>query len=543
MNGFCSAVAVLMPFVTTEVEEWRSFQEDIRSLTSLMDNADGEFAVYHSSLDSKMWTVETRSWGILRANGRCSIVVGDSSIPQMWLTDHGFLWLTKDAEWKSWKNPEWSFSLNPNRAERLHQIGRVDGSSSSRVRLELQPILETFSKKDFAEHHYLNGVVEVQAGHFGPTLILRRHTPNDQSRVGTPISSIEFTSENRQTKLEIRGFRFQDLSKPDFYPDLDTLTNLANAERADSLPNLEWKSLIDLKMLSSAGKLNRLELPSRQFRQCVEDLRMEVFSAINDASTLSKDGRRDRVFQFLPSIVSAMGVLQNAIADRRLKSDLVMPDDSALQWRVSLRHVDAVTLRTLFNTIAPFVFSRKKLSTSEFELVVQFTVNLARFGRPPFPPALNILDSRPGSGDAVFRAILRSSWDLPCKEEDLRMCGACTTKSASFPALSDACSNVLIRSGNPQMVGEAGLDLWWQNRISAKSQGALFEALSKTSLNSAGRGVLLEQYSQAAPKIRSVIKTILAERVTATRKLKRWDFMTQEEISSVESSIGRVNRD
>ena len=69
------------------------------------------------------------------------------------------------------------------------------------------------------------------------------------------------------------------------------------------------------------------------------------------------------------------------------------------------------------------------------------------------------------------------------------------------------------------------------------------EPNTSPSLNSAGRGVLLEQCSQAAPRIRSVIKTILAERVTATRKLKRWGFMTQEEISSVESSIGRVNRD
>jgi hypothetical protein len=169
----------------------------------------------------------------------------------------------------------------------------------------------------------------------------------------------------------------------------------------------------------------------------------------------------------------------------------------------------------------------------------------ARCDVPEFSLLLhNLACIEPKGGIPFMDAVLRSYWRRPCNERHIESCFTTMGTESSTEndkMLVDIAIETLLRFDKAGEVPPARLEYWWNRKIVNAAPAARWRTLSWLSARHSGRAELLTRLNDSASSeiegLRIDIRDILAQRLDATAKLNRWDFISKEEAVTIGNAI------
>jgi hypothetical protein len=143
-----------------------------------------------------------------------------------------------------------------------------------------------------------------------------------------------------------------------------------------------------------------------------------------------------------------------------------------------------------------------------------------------------------GEGDPPYRAAMAAHWHLPVKESEIEAVAE-LLKTAVLPSVRSEAIDVLVLLGQIDKIPADRMASWADANLLKAEPRLLRRKLAYLMKTKSGRDYLRGQMTSPAmsAKTRDVIKAVITKHVDATKKLTRFDMISEEEVAVLETTI------
>jgi hypothetical protein len=203
------------------------------------------------------------------------------------------------------------------------------------------------------------------------------------------------------------------------------------------------------------------------------------------------------------------------------------------------QYLHRLTWRPGRNLSIPSVLSSLSSEIVNREMRFALVSNLASMGICPEVRIIHLLeDYLQGEGDPPYRAAMAAHWHLPVKESEIEAVAE-LLKTAVLPSVRSEAIDVLVLLGQIDKVPADRMASWADANLLKAEPRLLRRKLAYLMKTKSGRDYLRGQMTSPAmsAKTRDVIKAVITKHVDATKKLTRFDMISEEEVAVLETTI------
>jgi hypothetical protein len=203
------------------------------------------------------------------------------------------------------------------------------------------------------------------------------------------------------------------------------------------------------------------------------------------------------------------------------------------------QYLHRLTWRPGRNLSIPSVLSSLSSEIVNREMRFALVSNLASMGICPEVRIIHFLeDYLQGEGDPPYRAAMAAHWHLPVKESEIEAVAE-LLKTAVLPSVRSEAIDVLVLLGQIDKIPADRMASWADANLLKAEPRLLRRKLAYLMKTKSGRDYLRGQMTSPAmsAKTRDVIKAVITKHVDATKKLTRFDMISEEEVAVLETTI------
>jgi hypothetical protein len=179
-----------------------------------------------------------------------------------------------------------------------------------------------------------------------------------------------------------------------------------------------------------------------------------------------------------------------------------------------------------------FTFSHKEFKFSLMSTA--YSLGIGRSGRCYY----EMHQFANGEQKPEIRAALAAHWHLPVKESEIDAV-ADLLKTALLPSVRSEAIDVLVLLGQIDKVPADRMAAWTDDNLFKAEPRLLRRKLAYLMKTKSGRDYLRGQMTSPAMSAETleVVKAVITKHVEATKKLKRFDMISEEEVAELEKAI------
>jgi hypothetical protein len=143
-----------------------------------------------------------------------------------------------------------------------------------------------------------------------------------------------------------------------------------------------------------------------------------------------------------------------------------------------------------------------------------------------------------GEGDVAYRAAIGAHWHLPVKKDEIEAVVE-LLKAALLPSVRSEAIDVLVLLGQIDKVPADRMAAWTDDNLFKAEPKLHRRKLAYLMKTKSGRDYLRAQMTNPAMSAETleVVKAVITKHVDATKKLKRFDMISEDEVSDLEAAI------
>jgi hypothetical protein len=143
-----------------------------------------------------------------------------------------------------------------------------------------------------------------------------------------------------------------------------------------------------------------------------------------------------------------------------------------------------------------------------------------------------------GEGDVAYRAAIGAHWHLPVKKDEIEAVVE-LLKAALLPSVRSEAIDVLVLLGQIDKIPADRMAAWTDDNLFKAEPKLLRRKLAYLMKTKSGRDYLRGQMTSPAmsAETKDVVKAVITKHVEATKKLKRFDMISEEEVAELEIAI------
>jgi hypothetical protein len=147
-------------------------------------------------------------------------------------------------------------------------------------------------------------------------------------------------------------------------------------------------------------------------------------------------------------------------------------------------------------------------------------------------------DGHGSDSNRIFRAAVGAHWHLPVKESEIEAVAE-LLKTAVLPSVRSEAIDVLVLLGQIDKVPADRMASWADANLLKAEPRLLRRKLAYLMKTKSGRDYLRGQLASPAmsAETKDVVKAVITKHVDATKKLKRFDMISEEEVAVLETTI------
>ncbi|EAQ80297.1 hypothetical protein [Blastopirellula marina] len=475
------------------------------------------------------WSPEHRS--VVSADKTGSIKIGV-------FDDKGFL-LSNDGTWIQ-ANAYWAMKVDGSELTGEHQIAGTPLADAGEIHFDLSSLVRRNWDFESKNVRWDGECLTFSARMANECPIrIRLRTPNDALRLGTDLSEVAMSDPQLGLCLCWNRFSLSPSEKLRAFASLPA--NVIEKRLGESCKiaegEFDWRQA---PLSGSEGEeqshrfaeiiglsTNPQYDASAELAQTYEsaDERLKFRLAARYPSEIWEVGN---VEGFADCFEEMYGRLSWVIDERyRRRGELLGIDDEAILWQEAERVTSPIEMYQLVQRArelaAADIFARSPGQR------IGFLAKLAELGHPPF-------DAEGGEfaqefEDPFVEAIFRARWQWPCQTEHLTACQKIVQNYRVETIQSQVATDTLVRLDQIDMIPTLEIELWYREHVlRAPNPAHGMRMLTLLSSRKSGQAYLLNRLRKNSDplNVTAGVRNILQARLDAVRKLKRYDFMSQE---------------
>jgi hypothetical protein len=143
-----------------------------------------------------------------------------------------------------------------------------------------------------------------------------------------------------------------------------------------------------------------------------------------------------------------------------------------------------------------------------------------------------------GEGDVAYRAAIGAHWHLPVKKDEIEAVVE-LLKAALLPSVRSEAIDVLVLLGQIDKIPADRMAAWTDDNLFKAEPKLLRRKLAYLMKTKSGRDYMRGQMDSPgmSAETRDVVKAVITKHLEATKKLKRFDMISEEEVAELEIAI------